>query len=65
MNAGKWFDLIGWAVVLLMAGGGAAWAISQQGLSAQQMLYGAMAGVLVGCTPIVAIALLVWLVRRL
>lgn len=65
MNAGKWFDLIGWAVVLLTAGGGAAWAVSQQGLSAQQLLYGAIAGMVAGCTPIVAIALVVWLIRRL
>lgn len=65
MHAGKWFDLIGTAVVLLMAAGGALYGISQHGLSTATALYGAMAGVLVGCTPIVAIALLFyWLSRR-
>ncbi|MEQ6290544.1 hypothetical protein ACFPAG_07975 [Vogesella sp. GCM10023246] len=65
MHAGKWFDLIGTAVVLLMAAGGALYGISQHGLSATTVLHGALAGVLVGCTPIVAIALLFyWLSRR-
>ncbi|WP_162198987.1 hypothetical protein [Vogesella indigofera] len=52
-------------MVLLMAAGGALYGISQHGLSTVTVLYGALAGVLVGCTPIVAIALLLyWLSRR-
>lgn len=65
MKADKWFDLIGWLAVAAMAGVGAVHAGITKGWQAEQLAYGAMAGLLVFGLPLVLLALLaVWLWPR-